>query len=298
LRLQVSIPRCVFFKERGSGKLTFPASSFNLADLAGEPLSASRFAEEKIMSTWRQGIVAAAWVCLIAGTACDSKDRKPAAPATAGAEKQAGADAGAPASSKLPPGLSEEDARILKELPDVTRLSQMYTEMEKLPKVLEPVDAKKLQDLLPDALPDMGRTQFEARAENYLGQSTPTAHARYEGKGDAGKTKIIDVSLSDWGIPTSNMPVWAHRFAGPIAKESDEGFEKNFDKDGSRFYEKYTRKDHHRVLEALVTDRFLVKIEGQEAPADEVQGVIPKIDLKKLEAMKTMGLEAKSETAK
>src|SRR6266850_88268 len=214
---------------------------------------------ERIMSTWRLVICAAAGIGLTSFlSSCESKSQKPAGPSQA-----------APAISGRPLTQEDQEALFEKELPGIARLSKMYADMEKVPRILQPVEAKKLQELLPEALPDLGRTQFEAKNDNYLEQATPTAHARYEGKGDAaGKTKSIDVSLGDWGIPTNNMAVWAHRFGGPIAKESDKGYEKNYDKDGDRFYEKYTKADQIMLLQVLVADRFLVKIEGQEAPPD------------------------------
>jgi hypothetical protein len=74
-----------------------------------------------------------------------------------------------------------------------------------------------------------------------------------------------------------------------IDKESSDGYEKTSSANGRKFHEKWNKSSKHGVVNVVVANRFMVEINANGVDMNEVKGLVSKIDLAKLEAMKGEG---------
>jgi hypothetical protein len=116
-----------------------------------------------------------------------------------------------------------------------------------------------------------------------MGLSISEASARYEGEGGASlRIKIVDVgSLS--GPMAMGLAGWASL---EIDRESDDGYEKTTTFDGRKAVEKYNNGSKHGEIKVLLSNRFIVEVDGHQMKMDDVKAAAGKLDLKKLEGLK------------
>jgi hypothetical protein len=55
---------------------------------------------------------------------------------------------------------------------------------------------------------------------------------------------------------------------------------------GYKGFEKYNNQDQYGSIEVLVSDRFMVSVNGNNVPMSGIRSAIDEIDIGKLEAMK------------
>lgn len=147
---------------------------------------------------------------------------------------------------------------------------------------VEPVDHRKLRELLPEALGTMKRRSSEGSRTNVMGIASSKAVAQYaDGKGSTLEAEIIDAG-SLTGV-TAMAFAWVKV---EIDKEGDAGYERTSTVGGRKMYERYSKADRTGELDILVASRFVVQLRGKNLDANAFRAAIAAFDLAKLETLK------------
>ena len=149
-----------------------------------------------------------------------------------------------------------------------------------------PVDFRTLQGLLPDALPGMKRSNAGGANKQGMGVKTASAEAEYHGAG----SQMIHVSITDISGISGVLDL-----SGALPKDtdaaSDAGYEKDVTVGGYPMHEKYTNAGQQGSLQVIVARRFEVDVDGTGVSMDAVHAAMGRVDLKRLEAMKSQGAQ-------
>jgi hypothetical protein len=151
---------------------------------------------------------------------------------------------------------------------------------------VEPVDFRALKELLPESIAGMRRVSSEGSRTNVMGVASSKAEAVYED----GKGGRIAYEITDAGTLTG---VAAMAFAWvniEIDKEGDSGYERTTTVAGRKAYERYSKATRTGELDVIVGGRFIVGVKATGVEMKLFRDVVAKLDLAKLEALKTRGL--------
>lgn len=156
-------------------------------------------------------------------------------------------------------------------------------------KKVEPVDFRLLKSLLPESLPGMKRTSATGEKNAAMGINVSKAEAEYQAEGEKGR---IDLNITDMGSMSGLAAMAAFGWAmTEIDRETDSGYEKTSTYGGFKAFEKYNKSNQDGEIQVLVGNRFSVEVKGYEVTMDQVKAALGKIDLAKLDGMKTQGIQ-------
>jgi hypothetical protein len=156
-------------------------------------------------------------------------------------------------------------------------------------KKVEPVDFRLLKSLLPESLPGMKRTSATGEKNAAMGINVSKAEAEYQAEGEKGR---IDLNITDMGSMSGLTAMAAFGWAmTEIDRETDSGYEKTSTYGGFKAFEKYNKSNQDGEIQVLVGNRFSVEVKGYEVTMDQVKVALGKIDLAKLDGMKTQGIQ-------
>jgi hypothetical protein len=151
----------------------------------------------------------------------------------------------------------------------------------------EPVDFRKLKEVVPAELPGMKADNSEGSKNNAFGIQVSEYKASFRSADDKGD-KRVNIEVTDPGSLTGPFAL-AHMWMGiEVDKESSSGYEKTSTVNGRRMYEKWDKSGRGEVT-VVVGNRFLVQIDGRGLTMDELKALVNKVDLAKLDAMKNDG---------
>ncbi len=150
---------------------------------------------------------------------------------------------------------------------------------------VEPVDFRTLKELLPESLAGMKRRSSEGSRSKVMGVAASTAEAVYE-DGKGGRMKV---TLTDAGTLTGIAAVAVAWINVEIDKEGDSGYERTTTIEGRKAYERYEKATRTGKLDVVAAGRFLVAAESKGLDMKAFRAAIEKIDLAKLEALKSKG---------
>jgi len=142
-------------------------------------------------------------------------------------------------------------------------------ELKKLP----PLSIDQVKALIPNELLGMPRTSFDANsAAGYA-----TAKGTYKGDGD----KELDIEIIDCAGEMGSL-IYNTRFFAfwNYQHEDDNGYEKTTDFNGGKAVEKYTKSSERYELTSFSNDRFIVHVEGEKVPLDDIKKVAKDLNLK------------------
>lgn len=154
-------------------------------------------------------------------------------------------------------------------------------------KKVETVDYKVLKDMLPADLAGMKRSEASGEKSSAMGMTISNAEGRY--RNDAGSSmtvKVTDIG-SMAGLAGMAMYAWA---STDIDRETETGYEKTSTFNGFKSHEKYDKSSKSGELTTMVGGRFAVEVQGNQVEMDQIKDAMSKLDLKKLEGMKDVGV--------
>ena len=154
-------------------------------------------------------------------------------------------------------------------------------------KKVEPVDFRALKELLPESLPGMKRTNANGEKTAAFGINVAKAEGEYRGETEGN----IDITITDMGNMSGLTAMAAGWAMVDIDKESDTGYEKTTTYKGQKAHEQYTKESQHGEIEVLVGNRFIVEAKGNSVKMDDLKAALGKIDIGKLDGMKTQGVQ-------
>lgn len=171
-------------------------------------------------------------------------------------------------------------------------MKQMGTALSGSMKV-EPVDFRALKDLLPDAIAGLRRTASEGSRTNVMGIASSKAEATYEdGKGGRIVLEVTDVGTLS-GV-TAMAFAWVNV---EIDKEGTSGYERTTTVNGRKAYERYDKASRTGELDVIVAGRFIVGAKATGVEMGVFKEAVAKLDLAKLEALKSRGVPPESPAA-
>jgi len=154
------------------------------------------------------------------------------------------------------------------------------------PQHVTPVDFRSLQALLPESLPGLKRTTAGGANKAGMGIKSASAAAEYHGTG----SQVIKVSISDISGVAGVLDM-SDALPKDTDAASDEGYEKDVNIGGRSMHEKYTKAGQVGSLQVIVARRFEVDIDGTAVSMDAVHAAMGHVDLARLEAMKSQGVQ-------
>ena len=155
-------------------------------------------------------------------------------------------------------------------------------------KKIETVDYKVLKDMLPESLGNMKRTEATGEKTAAMGMQISNAEGRYSN--DAGGS--ITVKMTDIGSLTGLAGMAAYAWAATdIDRESDTGYEKTSTFNGFKSHEKWDKSSKSGDISVLVGSRFVAEASGYNVEMDALKDALSKLDLKKLDGMKNVGVQ-------
>jgi hypothetical protein len=144
-------------------------------------------------------------------------------------------------------------------------------------KEVQPVDFRRLKDMLPEALPGMQRVSASGQGGEAMGLKGSSATARYSDGRDAS----ITIAIADMAS-LSGLTALASRFDPNVEKETDTGYERVRRVDGQLVHERYDRKTRSGELSIILAERFAVTVEGHGVPAEALGSALKRIDVTRL----------------
>lgn len=147
-------------------------------------------------------------------------------------------------------------------------------------KNVEPVDFRKLKELLPETLAGMKRSEATGQSGEAMGIKGSSATARYTDGGSAS----MNVEITDMGS-LSGLAGLASRFDPKMEKETDTGYERTSKVNGQIVHERYDRRARSGEINVILGERFNVAVRGNGVDAATLQAAIKEIDLSGIVAL-------------
>jgi hypothetical protein len=154
-------------------------------------------------------------------------------------------------------------------------------------KRVDPVAIDQLKPLIPATFAGLGKLSSNAERAGVAAMMVSKASARY---GDRGQ-KSVSLDISDAGGATGllGLAAWANVQG---EREDDNGFERTQRVDGRLVHEKGSKRPGGSdELTVIVADRFVVSARGHGVALAELKTAMASLDLGKLEALKSVGVQ-------
>lgn len=149
-------------------------------------------------------------------------------------------------------------------------------------KKVEPVDFRKLKELLPESVGGVKRSEAKGEKAGFGDQKISQANGEYSADNNEASATV---SIIDYGgIPgaAAGFAAWTQM---DIDNESDDEYTKTVTVAGIKALETYNTKEKHGSIQFLVASRFIVNIELHSIAAEELQKTMNEMKLKDLEAL-------------
>ncbi len=154
---------------------------------------------------------------------------------------------------------------------------------------VEPVDWRKLADLMPRRVAGMKRVDVEGEKVGALGIRVSKVTAKYEGD-----DREMELTIVDLGSLRRAAMAGLDWLDLDIDREGTWGFERTFTHEGFPAHERFERQGSSKTyeMEVVVGHRFVVSIDakGRMLDEDDLEDLREAIDYDDLDALKHMGL--------
>jgi hypothetical protein len=150
----------------------------------------------------------------------------------------------------------------------------------------EPVDFRKLKEVLPAELAGFEKADGEGAKNSAFGITVSEAKQTFK---SADGKKRVRFEITDPGTLAGPFAL-AHMWLNiEVDKETSNGYEKTSTVSGRRVHEKWNASGKHAEVQTVIGKRFLVEVDARGMDMSEVKSLISKMDIPKLEAMKSEG---------
>ena len=150
----------------------------------------------------------------------------------------------------------------------------------------DPLDFRKLREALPQELAGFDKGESSGEKNNAFGIAVSEAKQSFR---TADGNKRVRFEITDPGTlsgPFALANMWMNI---EVDKETSEGYEKTSTVGGRKLHEKWDKSGQHGSVQLIVGNRFMVDVDAQGIEMNDVKSLIGKIDVAKLEAMKSDG---------
>ena len=150
----------------------------------------------------------------------------------------------------------------------------------------EPVDFRKLKEALPQDLAGFEKGESSGEKNNAFGIAVSEAKQSFR---TADGSKRVRFEITDPGSlagPFALANMWMNV---EIDKETGDGYEKTSTVGGRKLHEKWNKSGKRGEVQMVVGNRFMVEVDAEGIEMNDVKSLVSKIDVAKLEAMKSEG---------
>ncbi len=167
--------------------------------------------------------------------------------------------------------------------------STPFSNSQKKPKSLknkepvDPVDFRKLKELLPEKAGGFSRKESNGEKSGMGGFNISRAEGKYEKEGES----FIDVEILDTGgiggFALAGLAAWT---IAKVDKETETGYEKSTTIEGYKAFEQYDNQSKDGQLHLLVGDRYILNVSGNNVSMDQMKALLTDLSLDKLADLK------------
>lgn len=154
------------------------------------------------------------------------------------------------------------------------------------PGKVEPVDYRKLKELMPERVAGLKRTSNEGERVAFGELTVANARADYSKDSDEADAPNVNIEIVDYGANPQMAEALAMWSQQELDRAGDDGYERTRKIAGFPALEKYTNEGKSGELTAFVAGRYIVTIRTTNLDSDELVKIGEKLDLKKLAALK------------
>lgn len=185
------------------------------------------------------------------------------------------------------PGLFGQARQMGQAAQGLQRMGEQMEEESKRPPA-EPVDFRRLKEMLPETAAGLPRTNAEGARQGMGGMDVSNATGTY---GD-GANASITLTVSDMGGIQGAALMGAMWTMVTIDRETDTETERTHEIGGFPGYEKHNSESQSGEMQVVVANRFLIKAEGRGVSAEQIKSAFETVDLGTLDRMKDEGRPA------
>lgn len=149
----------------------------------------------------------------------------------------------------------------------------------------ESVDFRKLKELMPAELNGLKRSSCNGE-KNKIGEisiSQVTASFKKDDNDGSPRIEVQVMDYSNWDMAKGLAAAWT---AVEIDKDSDDGFEKTVKVKDNPGFLTWQKDGKHGQVQMLVGKRYIVTVQTDNIPSDQVIKVAEALPLDKLAALK------------
>ena len=150
----------------------------------------------------------------------------------------------------------------------------------------EPIDFRKLKEALPKELAGFEKGESSGAKNNAFGIAVSEAKQSFR---TADGSKSVRFEITDPGSlagPFALANMWMNI---DIDRETSTGYEKTSTVSGRKLHEKWNKSSKHAEVQMVVGNRFMIEVDAQGVDMNDVKALISKIDVAKLESMRSDG---------
>lgn len=152
-------------------------------------------------------------------------------------------------------------------------------------KTVEALRPEQLKPFVPEELGGLPRTSYNVERNTVMGLQLASGKGSYR---DSAGEKSLELEITDMG-GMSGLAMFAGWALVQSESESDQGYERVYEKDGMRAHEKWDSSSRSGSYDLIVADRFLVKLQGRGIEMDDIKKSVKALDLSDLAKLKAEG---------
>ena len=153
-------------------------------------------------------------------------------------------------------------------------------------KPADPVDFRKLKDVLPTELLGIKRTDASGERNAMGDVKMSHAHGAFVKDADKDDSPRVEVDITDYSGTNGMAEAMASWSKLEIDRESDTGYEKTTKVGEYPAFETYQNDGKAGQLQVFVAGRFIVQVTTNNVPADQLKKIGDELKLEKLAALK------------
>jgi hypothetical protein len=150
----------------------------------------------------------------------------------------------------------------------------------------EPVDFRKLKELLPAELAGIKRTDAKGERTAFGELKLSVARGEYYKEVENGDSPSINIEITDFGATKGMAEAMTYWTQLDIDQEGDGGYEKSKKINGHAALEKFQTEGKSGSLQIFVANRFLVNITSNHVGVEEFRKIGEALKLDDLAALK------------
>jgi hypothetical protein len=182
-----------------------------------------------------------------------------------------------------------EEASKSLESGDTTAAEEAFSKLLGGGEKVEPVDFRKLKELLPETLADLPRTSSSGEKTGMMGMRVSKAEAEYRSEDGQQRLKV---TITDMGSVRGIGMLGFNWLMVDIDKETDTGYERTTKYRDHPAYEKFQQNGDYKNAQTnvFVAKRFIVELNGTGVDMETITDARDDLGFRTLEDMKDEGV--------